>query len=89
MEPDMKPDIWVDFNEIAEDGTTTALREFVTSETTLAVGVELVVGDEDRNSCPARVEAFDDEIVTVRLDLSRIHRTRLSDFASGLASCGG
>lgn len=84
----MTPDIWVDFNEIDEDGVTTTLLEFVNSDAALEVGRELSAGDEDGNWCPARVEAVNDHVVTLRLDLERMHRTQLGEFVNGLASCG-
>ncbi|MGH9124883.1 MAG: hypothetical protein ACRDZ8_09185 [Acidimicrobiales bacterium] len=58
---------WVDFNNL--DGLrTTTLRRFVQDGVHLAVGTELVVGDDEGTECRAKVIALDGELVDLAVD---------------------
>ena len=65
----MQRDIWVDFNDV-DGGVVTTLSKFAEPGVRLAVGVSLVVGDEDGNLCKAEVVSVDSEgLVQLAVDL--------------------
>jgi hypothetical protein len=62
--------LWVDFNDIDEEGRTTTLARFASPEVALSSGLRLPVGDDDGNICDADViEISPDGVVTLALDL--------------------
>lgn len=63
-------DLWVDFNDIQPDGTTTSLAGTARDRRLLIPETSLVVGDDDGNSCYARVVRVEKSgIVVLQLDM--------------------
>ncbi len=50
-------DVWVTFNDITPDGTTSALRRHATPGAPFPIGADVVAGDDEGHRCPARVIA--------------------------------
>lgn len=60
-------DLWVDFNDVRQDGTVTTLRRFACHGYEPQVGDDIDVGDHDGNHSQATVTAIEGELVTVLL----------------------
>lgn len=79
----MARDIWVDFNQIDEDRTTTTLLRFARRASDVDVGATLVAGDDDGNQCQAKVvEIFPDGVVKLSLDMGTFRTVECEDLAT-------
>lgn len=64
----MNRDVWVDFNDISEDGEVCTLPKF--AERPLEVGEKVVAGDDEGNRCRATVVRADTNLLVLSLDLA-------------------
>ena len=63
----MNRDIWVDFNDISEDGQVSTLTKFAARS--LEVGEHVVAGDDEGNRCQATVVSADKKLTVLALDM--------------------
>ena len=63
----MDRDVWVDFNDIDDQGAVTTLVKFASRP--LEIGEQVVAGDDEGNRCYAIVVSVDGPTVTLALDL--------------------
>lgn len=54
----MSFDIWVDFNDVTQDGHVSTLERFIEPGVTLTLGGRVVVGDYEGNTCGGIVIGF-------------------------------
>jgi hypothetical protein len=68
---DAQYDVWYDPNEVDANGQVQVLRAWVRQDVTIALGGEILAGDDELAPVHARVVAFDTNtgIITLRLNI--------------------
>lgn len=74
-------DVWVEFNDIDQDGHTTTYSDLTRPGLALTVGMPVTAGDGEGSRCPATVVGITERTtpdgtpepneITLRLDLTR------------------
>jgi hypothetical protein len=66
-------DIWVEFNDIDDDGHVTSAPDLARDGAVLTVGAQIIAGDHEGNRCPATVvgTGVNGMTITLKLDLER------------------
>ncbi|HAM00765.1 MAG TPA: hypothetical protein DCQ30_00830 [Acidimicrobiaceae bacterium] len=70
-------DVWVDYNDLDEQGHVLTLRRFFMSESTAVVGRRVLTGDYEGNRCEGTVIAIEPSgVVAIELDDATLVRSR-------------
>ena len=70
-------DVWVDYNDVDEQGRVMTLRRFFLSEVDVTVGRRVRTGDHEGNRCQGTVvEIQPSGVVAIELDQATLVRAR-------------
>jgi hypothetical protein len=71
-------DIWVDFNDIYDDGLVGTYTDFTEATAEITVGEKVTAGDSEGNTCPATVVTVEGTHAVLQLDLDRFQAAQES-----------
>jgi len=81
----MNRDVWVDFNDISDDGEVCTLPKF--AERSLEVGEKVLAGDDEGNRCQATVVRVDRKLIVLSLDMATFAACANRKFAHSRNPC--